>query len=1317
MKKENFTLDFNTPLKRIARLSILPVLLIMLSFQANAQCPLGCNNSVQISLDNDCQVTVTPDMILEGQGSASCNYTVEVLDANDNPIPNAVVDGVYIGQTLKARVLTDDGNSCWGSITIEDKLKPVLDCADVVEISCYSTYNPGLPGVTDNCDPNPTITILSDVTTDIDCLDPNFPTLSAQRVITYRAEDASGNVSNTCTQTVNYVRIGLGEIVFPDNLDNIEDDALSCDSYSEATWNEFNPAYPFFNVTGAPSTPDGANILPNNSLCELNATFSDQIITICESSFKVLRTFTVLDWCTGDVREEFQIIKILDNEPPLVTTLQDNEFAASADPYTCTADFSVPAPVLISDCSTWTYEIGYALAVNGMEPTDGLYYTTNVIGNATTGYTIVDLPLGLSWLRYLVTDACGNVTEAFTEVTVVDNVPPIAVCDEFTVVTLTSDGSAYAFAATFDDGSFDNCSPVTFSVRRPQGGCGSNNSFGDYVEFCCSDVGQDVMVELRVTEDRVNGLSNSCMVTVHVQDKIDPVITCPNPITIDCTVDFTDLSITGEPTGYDNCGGTITKLEDNVQLNDCGTGVIYRTWVMTDGGGRTDNCTQTITVTNGNVFNGNNTNMLRFPADVSLEGCMNQNTDEAQTGVPQINAGICSLVAYTSSDKVFNFQDGACFKILRTFTVIDWCQYDPDSSTPVGIWQRTQVIKLNNSIAPTFNGCTSTVDAPVTGANCNGFVTLTASATDDCPNVTEDELVFSYQFDQFNDGSINQSGNGNDASRILDVGQHRIIWSVEDKCGNQSTCEQVINVRDAKKPTPYCLSDITTVVMPTTGMIEIWASDFNLGSSDNCTDTMDLVYTFGILQADGSVNNTGSGNMSFDCDDVGMNDVFIIVTDEAGNSDYCQTTMNIQANSGCDGSRIAGAISTEVSTVVDQVEVMLEDMNTHEERYFMTDASGSYQFFNLSANVDYEVSATRNDNPTNGVSTLDLVLIQRHILGFSNLDSPYKIIAADINSSQTVSAADITELRKVILGVQPEFKQNNSWRFINGGQTFFDATEPWPLQERISVENFSDSAMDNNFVAIKIGDVNGTVTSNLNDADASEVRSSNTMLNVTNTIYKAGEEVRMDVRSDDFKAIAGLQFTLNFDETVLEYVGVEAAKLNINNSNIGAQLANRGEITASWNAMTDITAASNEVLMTVIFRAKTNGDLSSMTMSADQIISEAYTTELNITGLDIEVRDENAIFTNAEIVLQQNRPNPFTNTTNVSFTLVEAGTATLSIYDINGRLVNRVNDTFAKGANSINVNADDLNVSGGIFYYTLEANGQIATKKMILMSK
>lgn len=57
--------------------------------------------------------------------------------------------------------------------------------------------------------------------------------------------------------------------------------------------------------------------------------------------------------------------------------------------------------------------------------------------------------------------------------------------------------------------------------------------------------------------------------------------------------------------------------------------------------------------------------------------------------------------------------------------------------------------------------------------------------------------------------------------------------------------------------------------------------------------------------------------------------------------------------------------------------------------------------------------------------------MQKHILNIKKLDSPYKLIAADVNNSGNVSAADILEMRKIVLGESDVFKSNNSWRFID----------------------------------------------------------------------------------------------------------------------------------------------------------------------------------------------------------------------------------------------------------------------------------------------
>jgi hypothetical protein len=65
----------------------------------------------------------------------------------------------------------------------------------------------------------------------------------------------------------------------------------------------------------------------------------------------------------------------------------------------------------------------------------------------------------------------------------------------------------------------------------------------------------------------------------------------------------------------------------------------------------------------------------------------------------------------------------------------------------------------------------------------------------------------------------------------------------------------------------------------------------------------------------------------------------------------------------------------------------------------------------------YDIVPKRLDQARNGVSTLDLVKIQKHLLGKELFDSPFQYIAADANSNGSVSAIDLVEIRKVILGI------------------------------------------------------------------------------------------------------------------------------------------------------------------------------------------------------------------------------------------------------------------------------------------------------------
>ena len=80
----------------------------------------------------------------------------------------------------------------------------------------------------------------------------------------------------------------------------------------------------------------------------------------------------------------------------------------------------------------------------------------------------------------------------------------------------------------------------------------------------------------------------------------------------------------------------------------------------------------------------------------------------------------------------------------------------------------------------------------------------------------------------------------------------------------------------------------------------------------------------------------------------------------------------------------------------------------------------------------------------------------------------------------------------------------------------------------------------------------------------------------------------------------------------------------------------------------------------------------------------------------------------------QNQPNPFKDETVIGFTLPEATIATLTIYDVSGRVLKQIKGDYAKGYNEESINRSELSGTG-VLYYTLETADDSATKKMIVV--
>ncbi|MBL0102038.1 MAG: hypothetical protein IPP49_20025 [Saprospiraceae bacterium] len=282
-------------------------------------------------------------------------------------------------------------------------------------------------------------------------------------------------------------------------------------------------------------------------------------------------------------------------------------------------------------------------------------------------------------ITYTAYDGCQNSSQVSFTVKVEDKTAPTVICKGQVVVGLNSNGQAYLYPRNIDDGSFDGCGMGSMKVAKMvPGGLIPDSLFKDAIDFGCADVGRSVMVALRVWD--VNGNSNSCMVSVTIQDKHAPKIVCPDDLTIDCSEVFTGMTFTqyGTATAIDACGATVTESAPKFVLNSCRVGYIERTFTATDGVG-TATYKQIITVENEDDFNPLTQIVKPLDYEVNDKCSADQLRPEslpAQYGYPVITQSTCGLAAASHKDKLYTFVTGACYKIVRKWTVIDWCEMD-----------------------------------------------------------------------------------------------------------------------------------------------------------------------------------------------------------------------------------------------------------------------------------------------------------------------------------------------------------------------------------------------------------------------------------------------------------------------------------------------------------------------------------------------------------------------------------------------------------------------------------------------------------------
>jgi len=175
----------------------------------------------------------------------------------------------------------------------------------------------------------------------------------------------------------------------------------------------------------------------------------------------------------------------------------------------------------------------------------------------------------------------------------------------------------------------------------------------------------------------------------------------------------------------------------------------------------------------------------------------------------------------------------------------------------------------------------------------------------------------------------------------------------------------------------------------------------------------------------------------------------------------------------------------------------------------------------------------------------------------------------------------------------------------------------------------------------------------------------------------------------------------------IEFVGATSGAIEVSESNFAA--LSSSTITTAWAGVEGVS--SDETLFTMTFRATANVALSSaLNIGSSVAAAKAYTSTQEELDIVLEYNTVGA----TGFALLQNTPNPFNLTTQIGFELPVAGSATLTIFDVTGKTVSVMTETYNAGYNEITLRKSDLG-STGVLYYQLESGDNTATKKMVII--
>lgn len=364
----------------------------------------------------------------------------------------------------------------------------------------------------------------------------------------------------------------------------------------------------------------------------------------------------------------------------------------------------------------------------------------------------------------------------------------------------------------------------------------------------------------------------------------------------------------------------------------------------------------------------------------------------------------------------------------------------------------------------------------------------------------------------------------------------------------------------------------------------------------------------------------------------------------------------------------------------------------------ITDNVGYYVFDSLSGGTSYIIEPYYDTKTWGGSNSGDALLIMLHFVGLANLTGlPFQ--AADVNADGTINSADALNVQQRFVGMIQSYVAGN-W------VPTFDTIAFNGHSQQLDIQGLCFGDVNQSYIPPMVRNISGVIVSQYEDINAAH-----------------DKQITIPVKIEENAEIGAISMIIDYNPDLIK---INNVKMNGESNNL-LYYTNNGELRISWFSLTPLNLQAGDIILTVdcslqsdqvdiTKTQKSNSDIifniEGSSIFSDKSGNRIPQVQISIPKLEL---DNNAF--DYEFTLNNNYPNPFTNTTEINYTLPVEGLAKLQIYNLLGEVVEVLTNE-NQSAGNYKVVFDGSQMDSGIYYYTLvfEGSGKILseTKKMII---